>query len=94
MLARKSATPALNPVITLSEIKLTITPAFTSHAMSAISPTSRAVPAARAPNRAVLPPAISSREAPTSNEIAEVTEITVCRELQNNQKTRPPNKHA
>jgi len=42
----------------------------------------------------VLPPAISSREAPTSNEIAEVTEITVCRELQNNQKTRPPNKHA
>jgi hypothetical protein len=37
-------TPALNPVITLSEIKLTITPAFTSHAMSAISPTSTPFP--------------------------------------------------
>ena len=33
MLARKSATPHLKPVITLSEMKFTMTPAFTSHAM-------------------------------------------------------------
>ena len=40
------------------------------------------------------PPAISPSEAPTNNEIAEVTVMVVCRELQNSQNTKPPNKHA
>ena len=52
VLARNSATPHLNPTITLSEMKLTIEPALTSQAMKAMSATSNAVPAASAPNRA------------------------------------------
>src|SRR5678816_10631 len=80
--------------MTLSEMKFTIAPAFTSHAMKAMSATSNAVPAASAPNRAVSPLAISPSDAPIKSEIADVTEIAVCRELQNSQKTRPPNKHA
>ena len=58
VLARNSATPHLNPTITLSEMKLTIEPALASQAMKAISATSRAVPAASALNRLVSPPAI------------------------------------
>lgn len=50
-----SATPHLNPVITLSEIKLMIEPALTSQAMNAMSAMSRAVPAAKAPNRLASP---------------------------------------
>ena len=94
VLARKSATPHLNPTITLSEMKLMIEPALTSQAMKAMSATSKAVPAASALNRVVSPPAISPSEAPTSRDIAEVTVMAVCRELQNSQKTSPPNKHA
>ena len=94
MLARNSATPHLKPVITLSEMKFTIAPAFTSHAMKAMSATSSAVAAASAPNRDVSPPAISPSEAPMSSEMAEVTVTEVCRELQNSQKTSPPNRHA
>src|SRR5262245_60271666 len=75
-------------------MKFTMTPAFTSHAMKAINATSNAVPAASAPKRVVSPPAISPSDAPVSNEIAEVTVTTVCRELQNNQKTSPPNRQA
>ena len=51
VLARNSATPHLNPTITLSEMKLTIEPALTSQAMKAMSATSKAVPAASALNR-------------------------------------------
>ena len=94
VLARNSATPHLNPTITLSEMKLTIAPALASQAMNAMSATSRAVPAASAPNRVVSPPAISPSDAPTSSEMAEVTVMAVCRELQNSQKTSPPNRHA
>src|SRR5258708_24812266 len=94
VLARKSATPHLKPIITLSEMKLTIEPALTSHAMKAMSAASRAVAAASALNRVVSPPAISPKDAPTRRDMAEVTVIAVCRELQNSQKTRPPNKHA
>ena len=77
VLARKRATPHLNPTITLSEIKLTIEPALTSHAMKAMSATSKAVPAASALNRVVSPPAISPSEAPTSKDMAEVTVMAV-----------------
>src|SRR5205085_10590783 len=94
VLARKSATPHLNPTITLSEMKFTIEPALTIQAIKAMSPTSNAVAAASAPNRVVSPPAISPNEAPTSSEMAEVTVMAVCRELQNNQKTSPPKRHA
>src|SRR5436190_924749 len=94
VLARNSATPHLNPTITLSEMKLTIEPALTSQAMKAMTATRTAVPAARALNRLVSPPASSPNEAPVSSEIADVTVMVVCRELQNSQKTSPPNKHA
>ena len=94
VLARNSATPHLNPTITLSEMKLTIEPALTSQAMKAMSATSKAVPAASAPKRVVSPPAMSPSDAPTSSEMAEVTVMAVCRELQNSQKTSPPNRHA
>ena len=80
--------------MTLSEMKFTMTPALTSQAMKAITATSKAVPAASAPKRVVSPPAISPNEAPMSNEIADVTEMTVCRELQKSQKKSPPNRHA
>ena len=94
MLARKSATPDLKPVITLSEMKCTMTPAFASQAMNAMSETSTAVPAARAPKRIVFPPVISPSDEPITSAIAEVTEIAVCREPQKIQKTKPPNKQA
>src|SRR5436190_21350510 len=94
VLARNSATPHLNPTITLSEMKLTIEPALTSQAMKAMSATSTAVPAASALNRLVSPPALPLTDAPTRREMAEVTGMTVCRELQNSQKTSPPNKQA
>ncbi len=94
VLARKRATPHLKPTITLSEMKLTIEPALASQARNAMSATSKAVPAARALNRLVSPPAISPNDAPTSREMAEVTVTTVCRELQKSQKTSPPNKQA
>ena len=94
VLARKSATPHLNPTITLSEMKLTIAPARTSQARKAMSATRRAVAAASAPNRVGSPPVSSPSEAPTRSEIAEVTVTTVWRELQNSQNTRPPNMQA
>ena len=94
MLARNSARPVLNPVITLSEIKLTTAPALTSHARNAIKPTKIAEPAASAPKRDVSPPEISPSEAPTSIEMAEVTVMMVCRELQNTQNTRPLKRQA
>src|SRR4051812_33437796 len=93
-LARNSATPHLNPTITLSEMKFTIVPALASQAMNAISATSSAVPAASAPKRVVSPPAMSASDAPTSSEMAEVTVTAVWRELQNSQKTNPENRQA
>ncbi len=94
VLARNSATPHLKPTITLSEIKLIIEPALASHATNAMSATSKAVAAASAPNRFTSPPAIPPSDEPMSREMAEVTVMVVCRELQNSQKTSPPNKHA
>src|SRR5436309_3240508 len=80
--------------MTLSEMKFTITPALTNQATKAMPPTSSAVPAARALNRVASPPAIWPSDAPISNEMAEVTETTVCRELQNSQNTKPDSKQA
>src|SRR5262252_5998748 len=72
----------------------TTLPAPISQAASEIPPTSSAVHAASAPNFVVSPPAMAPNEAPTRIEIAEVTVTAVWRELQNNQKTNPENKHA
>src|SRR5437899_4978733 len=94
VLARKSATPHLNPVITLSEMKWTKTPAFASQAMKAMNETSNAVPAASAPKRIVLPPFISLSDVALTSEMADVTETAVYREPQKIQKTRLPNKQA
>jgi hypothetical protein len=94
VLAINKAIPHLNPTRTLSEIKFTITPALASHAIRAIAPTINAVHDARAQNREASPPARSPSDAPTSTEIAEVTVMAVCRELQNNQKTRPEKRQA
>ena len=94
VLPTKSATPVLKPIITVSEMKLTIAPARTSQATNAIAATSSAVPAASAPKRVGSPPAIVPSEAPTSTEIADVTVIVVWRELQNNQNTSPEKRHA
>ncbi len=55
---------------------------------------SNAVADASATNRVVSPPAMSPSDAPTSSEMAEVTVMVVWRELQNSQKTSPPNRHA
>ena len=46
VLARCKATPALKPVITVSEMKFTAEPARTSHAMKAIAAVSNATQAA------------------------------------------------
>ena len=94
VVARCSATPALKPVMTLSAMQLTAEPARTSHAMNAIAAVSNAVAAASAPKREGSPPAMLPSDEPMSNEIADVTVIDVCRELQNSQNTRPPNKQA
>jgi hypothetical protein len=75
-------------------MKFTITPALASHAMKPSTPTIKAVHDARAQNREVSPPARSPRDAPTSTEIADVTVIAVCRELQNNQNTSPEKRQA
>ncbi len=75
-------------------MKFTIEPALNSQAIKAMSATSTAVPAANALNRLVSPPAIPPNDAPMSSEMADVTVIVVCRELQNSQKTSPPNRHA
>src|SRR6266403_4795992 len=93
-LARISATPHLYPTSTLSEMKLTIEPVLNSQAMNAISATSTAVPAASALNREVSPLAIPARDEPINSEMAEVTEIAVCWELQNSQNTSPENRQA
>ena len=94
VLARKRATPHLKPTMTLSEIKLTIAPARTAHAINAMAATRTAVAAASAPKRATAPPAISAKEAPTNSEMADVTVMAVCRELQKSQKTSPENRQA
>ena len=80
--------------MTLSEMKLTIAPARTAHAISAMIATRTAVPAASALKRVTSPPAISANEAPTNSEMADVTVMAVCRELQKSQKTKPENRQA
>ena len=94
VLARNRVRPYLNPTIKLSEMKLTMDPALASQAMKTINATSSAVPAASAPKCVGSPPAMPPCDAPTKREMAEVTVMAVCRELQNSQKTRPSNKHA
>ena len=80
--------------MTLSEIKFTIAPARTAHAISAMIATRTAVPAASALKRVTSPPAISANEAPTNSEMADVTVMAVCLELQKSQKTKPENRQA
>src|SRR5262249_46423071 len=94
VLARKSATPHLKPVMTLSEMKCTMTPAFTNHAIKAIRETSKAVAAASAPKRAVSPPVIAASDEPMRSEIAEVTETAGEGETKKKQNTKTPNKKA
>src|ERR1700760_619825 len=94
VLASCSATPALKPIRTVSETKFTIEPACASHAKNAIVAVSRAVQAASAPKRAGSPPVMLPSDEPMSSEIAEVTLIDVCLELQKSQNTSPPNRHA
>ena len=94
VLASCSATPALKPIMTLSETKFTAEPARASQAKNAIAAVSSAVQAASAPKRAGSPPAMLPSDEPMSSEIAEVTLIEVCRELQKSQNTSPPNRHA
>src|SRR4030095_6567623 len=94
VLARYSATPALKPIITVSEMKLTAEPARTSHARNPIAAVSSAVQAASAAKRAGSPPARLPSEEPISSEIADVTLTAVCRELHNIQYTSPPARHA
>jgi len=72
----------------------TIPPALMSHARKAIAATSNAVAAANDPKRAASPPASCPKVDPSSNETADVTVTTVCRELQNNQNTRPEKRQA
>jgi hypothetical protein len=52
-----------------------------------------AVQAANALNRDASPLASVPSVVPNSNEMADVTVIAVCRELQNNQKTNPEKRH-
>src|SRR4030095_820915 len=85
VLARYSATPALKPIITVSEMKLTAEPARTSHARNPIAAVgtraaavSGAVQAAGAAKRAGSPPARLPSEEPISSEIADVTLTAVC----------------
>jgi hypothetical protein len=94
VLAINRAIPHLKPTRTLSETKFTITPALATHAMKPRPPTINAVHEARAQNRETSPPARSPSDAPTRTEIAEVTVIAVCRELQNNQNTNPEKRQA
>ena len=94
VLARNSATPHLKPIMTLSEMKLTIEPALASQATNAMTATSNAVPAASAPKRVMSPPVISPNDAPTSSEITDVTVTAVWRELQKSQKTSPEKRQA
>src|SRR5215467_14262249 len=93
VLARCSATPALKPMRTLSETKFTTEPACASQARNAIAAVGSAVQAAIAPKRAGSLPAMLPSDEPMSSEIAEVTLIDVCCELQKSQKTSPLNKH-
>jgi hypothetical protein len=57
-----------------------------------MSPTRMAVPAARALNRVGSPPEMVPSVEPINSEMAEVTVMVVCRELQNSQ--NQPAKHA
>ena len=75
-------------------MKFTTEPACASQARNAIAAVSSAVLAAIAPKRAGSPPAMLPSDEPMSSEIADVTLIHVCCELQKSQNTRPPNKHA
>src|SRR3954466_8481878 len=88
------ATPALNPVMTVSEMNFTMAPARKTQARKAAAATSRAVHDARAANRLGSPFAIPPGLEPIRSEIAEVTVIAVWRELQKIQKTRPEKRQA
>ena len=69
-------------------------PARTSQAANAIAATISATHAANAAWRAGSPPLSSPTDAPMRSDSADVTVMTVWRELQNSQKTRPENRHA
>ena len=76
-------------------MKLTAEPARASHAMKAISADEQRGAgrqrAESAPDRHRPGP---PSDEPISSEIADVTVIDVCRELQKSQKTSPPKRHA
>ena len=84
----------MKPTSTVSEKKPTAVPARTSHAASAIAATMSASAAASAACRAGSPALRSPTDAPTSSDSADVTVMTVCRELQKIQNTSPENRQA
>lgn len=78
------------PTRTISDTKFTIAPALTSRPSRNTTPTRRAVKPAKTAKRAVAPLDSSPSDAPpTSNEMADVTLIAVCRGLKNQ-----PGEHA
>ena len=95
VLARYSATPALKPTSTVSDTKLTTAPPLKSQTRQRESRheqrrAGRQRRDARRRRRSPSSPSV----APTSSEIADVTVIAVCRELQKSQKTSPEKRHA
>src|SRR5262249_17667035 len=83
------ATPHLNPASTVSEMKLTRTPALKSQASKPSPATITAMHAASTAWREGSPKSRGCREEPIRSEMADVTVTTECRELQKNHQTRP-----
>jgi hypothetical protein len=79
----------LKPTSTVSETKFTIEPPSNSQTTSAKSDPRSAVQAARAAKRAGSKLPMSPSVAPIRSEMAEVTVIAVCLELQNSQRRVP-----
>jgi hypothetical protein len=75
--------------MTPSEMNRTIAPARVIHAKKAIAATNNAVADASETDRPTSPLAQSPMVEPINKEIAEVTLIEVCFELQNSQNTNP-----
>jgi hypothetical protein len=84
VIAIVNAAPALKPTKTVSLMKLTSEDRLRAQAITQITATSRAVSMAISAARCVSPAAMSSSDAPTSMEIADVGPIASWREVPNN----------
>src|SRR5207247_11165985 len=76
------------------EMTVSIVPALKSQAANAMTPTRRAMQTASARKRDGSPFASPPSDAPSSSDMADVTVIAVCLELQNSQKTSPEKRQA